>query len=139
MLVSFVDIIFLTIVGIVFVTFADIVLVSFVDTLLVAFTGSSQKISKKSISITFWMFTITTNTCARIRTITFFLHLQDVLHSHWHLSLFHFWFAFHYFEFVIKVTLNMFYQCFCCICCCYHIKKFNIYLFCFTENSSFHR
>ena len=120
-----------TFVGIVFV------FITFVDTISIAYIISSHTILD-SWAILFQILNILTNTCARIPTYSF-LYVRYFLHSHWHVLLFHFliWITCCTIEFALKIAWNMFFHCFSFISACYHIKYFNIYIFCFTGNTCY--
>ena len=69
-----------------------------------------------SISNTFQILAILTSTCGRIPTIIFFA----LLHSHWHVLLFHFWPEL----LIVLLNLHLHSHGFCIISVCYHIKYF---------------
>ena len=85
-----------------------------------------------SISNTFQIRTIFTNTCARIPTIIFFtLMIIFTFTLTCFIIPFFVWITCATIEFAFTITWNMFCHCFSFIFVCYQIKCFNIYVFCF--------
>ena len=111
------------------------IFVSLVDTLSVTLIISSHAITESS-EICFKYLPFSQVHVLGLQLIFFFLSVKYFLHSHWYLSLFHFfiWFTCYTIEFAFTVRWNMFFQCFDFMCSCY-IKYFNFFIFCFTQNT----
>ena len=83
-----------------------------------------------SISNTFWIFTIPSNTCARIPTIIFYpLMIIFKFTLTCFIFLFLIWVTCCAFGFACTITWNIFCHCFSFIFICYYIKCFKIYVY----------
>ena len=93
-----------------------------------------------SISNNFEILTVLTNTCARISTIILFavtIIFTFTLTCFLILPLI--WITCCTIKFAFAITWNMFCHCFSFIFVCFHIKCFNICVFCFFWNTYFWR